>query len=199
MKDHQDSDDEEAGKEGGGGGGRGGGGLNPNWDETNGSKHVPSRNNIHHKTNNNSRSNTSLTETGLLKPSERAGMAWNEVIKDGYGWGLTQERPSLDGTTHNTLDRSNSRTSSRICLSFSDLSRIFPSIENVTRGSQQGIHDPENSSTSLPSLTENFLSPMICYQKLETTSASVERLNLLQKKEEKRAVQRHSSTSSLRS
>ena len=197
MREPRDSDDEESGEEEESRGGEGG----LDWDEANGSKHMPSWHNLHHVNNNNSnnRSNTSLTDSGLLKPAERAGMSWNDVVRDGYGWGIQQQRslyrdnsfgynspkkassPYLNSSALSSIiDRPQSRTGSRICLSFSDLSRIFPSVEtmNQTRGSQQGIHDPENSSTSLPSLTDNFLSPMICYQRVGTLTVGLEGLDL---------------------
>ena len=148
MEDMRNSDDEEGGEEEmreGGGGGGGGGGLN--WEEANSS----TRYNLQLK-----RSASSLTDT----PSERANMTWNQVVKEGYGWGIHHPSPNLH------LDN-------RICLSFSDLSTIFPSVETVHHTSQQGLQG------SLPSLPDNYLSPMSCYHKIDPATASVETLHLL--------------------
>ena len=200
LRDPPDSDDEEAHQEEGGGNTSGPDRhvLSPTSGEKNGSKHVTKHVQggwYNHK----NRSTSSLTSVGPLSPADRATMSWNDVVKEGYGWGMShhhqQDRTNSFGynTLHNVLNRSHSGTSSRICLSFSDLSRIFPSAETVTRGSQHGIHDPDNSSVSLPSLTDNYLSPMICYQKLEESGDGGDRVDLLNGS--RGQVQRRSSTS----
>lgn len=196
LRDPPDSDDEETRPEEGYTPGKGSHVTSPTCGELNGSKHVTK----HVQSgwyNHNNRSNSSLTSVGPLSPTDRASMSWNDVVKEGYGWGMSQHKQNRSNsfgynTLHSALNRSNSGTSSRICLSFSDLSRIFPSAETVTRSSQHGLrHDQDNSSVSLPSLTDNFLSPMICYQKLEVGGEGGERVDLLNGN---RALQRRSST-----
>ena len=93
--------------------------------------------------------------------TDRHDMSWNELVGEGYRCAIIDNKRGshvLSGISHE--DRS--RAGSNICLSFSDLSRIFPSIDNVNGSKSRGLH----SRTSLSSLADQHCSIKNCYEKV---------------------------------
>ena len=84
-------------------------------------------------------------------------MSWGDIVSEGYGLGAG------GGMARYNKDGEHRKSNSRICLSISDLSRIFPSTSEVHDGDDNG-HCSRNM--------DNGPTPMMCYNNLNNGSSN---------------------------
>ena len=130
------------------------------------------------------RANGNKTTTGYISVNStdiahdtRDHDDWNKIVAEGYRGAIidNNNNTSLAGI-YEAGSTTDLRPNSRICLSFSDLSRIFPSVDTVNQSRScsrsRGLQNTAaNSCSSLPSLVDDnqFLTPTMLHQNVQST------------------------------